>query len=227
MKGRIFVVMAILCIVANFVNVGDAQSPQASLNDPILVKALDLSDTADGEYVLTIQGSSITLVPLLLVRPNVPNPPLPPDGLNERAKKYKAAAASVTGDPKKDETQAVLSALYNQVSQVILDNGLTDYRLIGALVQASEKQILDRQKAVEQWKPVTDLMSDELAKVAATSETTAADFASCLTDAADGLDNGENLDPIWIELIIQIIKMILERLLDEAAIAAAAAAAAG
>jgi len=75
---------------------------------------------------------------------------------------------------------------------------------------------LERQDSVEEWDAVTSLMSDELAKIASTSDTSAADYASCLTDAADGLaTGGENLDPIWIELIIQIVKAILEALLNQ------------
>lgn len=211
MRGRVLAVMAMACLVA-FVSIGEAQDEAPKNDEPVVVKALELTNVGDGQYVLTIKGSVITLAPLVLVQPNV-GPPDPPDpDLNARAKKFKAAAASVTGDPKKQETQAVLSALYNQLSQAILDNGLTDYQLIATLVKTAEKQVLERQNAVEQWKPVTGLMSDELAKVAATSDTTAADYASCLTDAADGLSNGENLDPIWIELIMQIIKMILELL---------------
>jgi hypothetical protein len=216
MKGKIFAAMAAFCLVANLISVGEAQTPNKN-DEPKVVRALDLTNVGDGQYVLTVDGAVITLAPLVLVQPNVPDPPDPPDPeLNERAKKFKAAAASVKDsgpgphDPKKQETQAVLSALYNQLSQAILDNGLTDYQLIATLVKTAEKQVLDRQDAVAAWTPVTSLMSDELAKVAATSDTTAADFAACLTDAADGLENGQNLDPIWIELIIQIIKMILE-----------------
>jgi len=187
-----------------------AQTPQANG-----VTAVDLSDVADGQYVLTVSGSQITLVPLTLIKPDV-TPPNPPDpDLNARAKAFKAATVKII-EPKKSETQEALSLLYSQLSQAVLDNNLADYSLIASLVKQTEKQVLDRQGSATAWKPVTDLTSSELAKVAATSGTSAKDYADCLADAADGLSSNEKLDPVWIELIMMIIKLILERLLPAA-----------
>lgn len=210
MKPRAFLILAVALIVTHLIAGAIAQAPNADR-----VTAIDLSGVADGQYVLTVSGSQITLVPLTLIRPNTPTPPEPDPDLNARAKAFQTAASKVT-EPKKEETQAALSLLYSQLSQTILDNGITDYQLIASLSQQTAKQVTDKQKATAAWKPVTDLMSDELAKVAATSGTSATDYAACFTDAADGLDLEQQLDPIWIELIMMIIKLVLERLLPAA-----------
>jgi len=210
MKPRAFLILAVALIVTHLIAGAIAQTPNSDR-----VTAIDLSGVADGQYVLTVSGSQITIVPLTLIRPNTPTPPDPDPDLNARAKKFQAATIAVTGDADKATTTAAMSELYRQLGKAVLDKGISDYQIIGQIVKMAEKQVLEKQNAVTAWKPVTDLSSNELAAVAATSGTSAGDYAACLVDAAEGLDAtvDQQIDPAWIELIMQIIKIILELLI--------------
>lgn len=174
---------------------------------------LKVYDLEKGYYA--IQDGKIVRVQVVTIDDDPVDPDPTPDDLTARAKAFKTAAAAVA-EPKKEETAAALEMLYNQLAQAIQDNGLTDYQLIATLVKSAEKQVLDKQAATAAWKPVTGLTATELAKVAATSDVSAGDYAACLTDAADGVGavTPANLDPVWLELIMQIIKILLDLLIN-------------
>lgn len=175
------------------------------------ITAVDVTGISDGRYVLTITGGAVSVVPLTLlaVGPVPPGPPVPPipDTLSQRAREVRDMAKSIN-DP---ETGAKLTVLYQQL-KIMVDNGqLKGQAQIGLMLSESQKMVIDSGKA-KQWEPFTDKISD-LYAILVEAGSSDASFSGLLGDMADGVEAAypqKQIDPAFLELIMMILKMLLE-----------------
>jgi len=159
-----------------------------------------------GKYLLTVEGGQVTGTPVDTPDPQPPEP-------TERVERFRSAAGDVT-DASKEENGAKLAEVYRLLSQTVMDNGLADYQIIAKMTKLTQDRALDKLEVKDAWKPVTDQVSDELALVAQQGGS-GGDYAACLQDAAEALDS-ENyqIDTAWIKIIMEIIKIVLELLMN-------------
>jgi hypothetical protein len=126
------------------------------------VTALDLTGVADGQYVLTIQRSVVTLQPLNLVKVSPTPTPIPtpdPTVLTARALALKTAAEKVT-DPTREENAANLAGLWGLIKQQVDAGKVTGQANIATLIKNGNQMVLGVVQQ-RQWKPVFDLFDSQ------------------------------------------------------------------
>ena len=190
-----------------------------------------ISGWPDGSYVLSIKDGVASVAVAPVIRPDTPNPtpvtppapapspqPPAPAELTPNAKAIKAAAERVTGDANRGQTAATLAGMYREVAKRIDQRELTDQETIAQVCRMGADLLLSRldvNKAA--WQPVRDVLGQQWTALAQ-SAGSSGEFAELLRECATGLEaSTDQYGAIDWKLIIQIITMILEMLLNQAA----------
>jgi len=186
-----------------------------------------ISGWPDGSYVLTIKNGVASVAVAPVIRPDTPNPtpvippapsPQPPAELTPNAKAIKAAAERVTGDANRGQTAATLAGMYREVAKRIDQRELTDQETIAQVCRMGADLLLSRldvSKAA--WQPVRDVLGQQWTALAQ-SAGSSGEFAELLRECATGLEASTDQDgAIDWKLIMQIIAMLLEMFLNQAA----------
>jgi len=183
------------------------------------IVAVDITGVGDGRYVLEISGSVATVTPLTLltVGPVPPGPgPGPDPTLTDRAKAIRNAAV-IINEP---EMAQKLAFMHVQIAGLIDDGTLSGQQQIGTMLAKSQDMLMNRREAIS-WKPVTDLVSEHFTAMVQEGADDG-DYSRYLSDeSAAGLEAAApemQLDPMWIELIMKIIAMILELIMQPAGV---------
>lgn len=170
----------------------------------------------NGQYLLTINGDTVTVAKMKVVKP-VPGPnptPVPPQPVNKRVAAVKAAASAVIGDSAKASTAQELSLLYSEINKRVANGEVKDQETFLALVKASTDMLLSQKKVADAWSGVRAVITDQIT-VCLQEGGGLPELVVVLKDASDGLKASSpvtDVKAINIELIIQIIKLILELL---------------
>lgn len=215
--ARAFILVLSL-ITATWSTASPATEPPA----PALV-ALDLTDLADGRYVLEKRQGGATLRPLLLIQPSpspqpLPDPsPSPTPTLTDRAKTIRDKASAVVGDQDRDGSALALSTLYGELARQSRTGQIKDAATLQAVAKGTVDMILaSRGKgAAEAWAPVRAVLADQLAALAQRGATLP-DYAALFEEAAAGLaasTDRKAISPEMLALIMEIIKIVLALLI--------------
>jgi hypothetical protein len=145
---------------------------------------------ADGTYVLTVQGGTVTLqkATVLQIGPVVPpvDPvtPVDPD-LSPDAQAIKAAAERAVADPSRAETAGNLAEVMGMLKSQVDARTLTTYPQIAAAANWLMDSIIGRQTAA--WKPTKDLIGQRLAALGQQGAQPE-EYSGFFADAVDGLE---------------------------------------
>lgn len=183
------------------------------------ITAVDVSGLSDGQYVLTVEGGNVAVVPLTLITPGnnptptpKPNPQPQPDMLTARAKAIQSAAAQVTGDPKRTETADSLAYMYSAIADQITSGTISDYK--SAEMAATMAGNLTLAGVSKQWQPVRDVFNAQWVKLTQEGGELA-DYAKLLQEASSGLAatvDVQEIDPARLAKLMEWIKIIMELL---------------
>jgi hypothetical protein len=133
-----------------------------------------------------------------------PEPP-PPDQLTVKAKAIKTAAEKLNDA----EMCQKMALLFDEVAKLIDEGKLKGQANIATMMSKGQGMVLG--KSINAWKPVTSIISAEFAALIQGGSTDA-EFAGYIREIRDGLRAAspeQMIDPMWIQLILQIIQMIL------------------
>lgn len=187
------------------------------------VTAVDVSGRPDGKYVLEVKSGVATVTPLNLITPTGPAPgpipipvPDPTPTLNERAKKFRDAAAVVSGDPIRTDTAQDLSLAYFELAKMIRAKTIVGQAQIDFFVTKVHEQLLTPSNS-KAWDGVRKVLQDERIKSLEEGKGDAGQ-AEVLEDASAGLLASaplkgaaaeDEIKAINIEKILRIFQLIM------------------
>jgi hypothetical protein len=171
----------------------------------------DLSQYAKGEALILFRfnGDGSVTMTRISIEATPFGPIVPEEPTTDRAKEIRDAAISVD-DP---ETAQKLALLYREIKRLVDDGTLDTQEKISLMLSRGQEMLLGAKAAA--WKPVADIVSQHWAKMVQEGAAMSA-FSGYLDEAAGGLEAAspnQALNPAWIELIMMIIKMIMELLI--------------
>lgn len=180
--------------------------------------AVDTVGAASGTYYLavTIEDGQATVRQLDAVRleagtPTTPGPidPGDPDGpLTELAAKARQWAGAVTGDPNRDETAAILGALYLEIANQLRLGKFKDGPAAMSGLRLGSNLLLAQRGAAAAWQPFRDQVSAELTRHHQAGDL---NYADALEQIGGGLVSfsGDSAAAIDLAKIIELVRMIL------------------
>lgn len=177
----------------------------SNLGDSVLV-------IRDGKiYELSFTSGGASVAPLQILTPGKPAPPQP-DTLTARGREVKQAAEVVTGDPKREDTAAWLSAAYRTVANEIAAGQISGLANMTKATKKAADMATAQTNATRQWQPVREIINNHWIDVtqAGGSET---EYARLLVESSDGLDasvKSLSISREQIEAFIRLILLLLE-----------------
>jgi hypothetical protein len=173
---------------------------------------------ADGTYVLTVQGATVTLqkATMLQIGPApipVPIDPVDPT-LSPDAQAIKAAADGAVADPSRAETAGNLAEVMGMLKSQVDARTLKTYLQIAAAANWLMDSIIGKQTAA--WKPVKDLVGQRLAALGQQGAQPE-EYAGYFADAADGLaasiPDSERMERIDIDKLMKLFEFFIKYIL--------------
>jgi hypothetical protein len=137
-----------------------------------------------------------------------PGPDPDPD-LTERALEIKKEADIVQGDPNREETAVQLGAVYAGIAEKVRDGDISGQANIALAVKYGGDFLLNPKGVADNWQQVRVTLNEQWVAVVQQGGKDA-DYAKLLEEAASGLYASGNRQNIDIEMILKIIKMIME-----------------
>lgn len=183
---------AIALIIALFTATAAAQE----------ITAVDVSDLADGRYVLTVEGGNVAIVPLNLIRlgdnPTTPAPkPTPSTGL---AGIVQAEIAKLPADQKAKASE--VAAVYLIVAAQIKMGSITPAQASAETKAGVESVTGD---GFEDWRDFGTAVNKWMADNRVSSS---ADIIAAYQTVASSITSNSAIN--WLSLIIKVLPIILE-----------------
>ena len=174
-------------------------------------------DVDDGVYVLTVDGSSVTVQRARVpgVTPDDPDDPVIPIP-SERAAQIRAAAQGAVADPQRATTAANLAAVMEMLEGQINAGTIRDYPAISASVDWLWDQVTKGREGA--WRPTKTVIGNHLAAMAqegASPEEYSGYFADA-AEALGSLQEGEQVEPdgaIDIAMLMKLFEFFVKYIL--------------